>query len=218
MTGDALQQRLVERIAHRDRSRPFRLGVDGPCGVGETRFGQELADTLDRAGEPVLHLDSDAFHHVSAVRRRRTDDPARGYYEDAYDLDGLAEHVLKPLGSGRREVRTALCDFDADQTVATTARVAQDTVVVYEGTFIQRGSLRELWDLVIHLSAAPAVARARAVARDARALGGQAAAALAHEQRYGAAWDVYEHEQRPEARADVLIDHSDPRRPVTLRW
>ncbi|MGJ9411971.1 hypothetical protein ACHAAC_04595 [Aeromicrobium sp. CF4.19] len=133
----------------------------------------------------------------TAIRHLRSDEPARGYYEDAYDLTALAEQVLVPLGTGRLTVRSALCDFPADEPRHTTERVGRDAVVVFECTFIQREELRGLWDLVLHLEVSPDIALERVARRDAAASGGEAAAIRAHARRYSPAWGLYEAEQDP---------------------
>jgi uridine kinase len=215
---DVLLQRVAARLAGRAPGHPLRVGIDGPIGVGKTTFARDLADALRATGRPVLRIDSDGFHHVRAVRYRQGRDSARGYYEDAYDLDSLRDLVLVPLGpSGTRRIATKVHDLVSDAVVREWADAPEDAIVLFDATFLQRGDLRDLWDVVIYLHAPEATAEERGVARDADALGGAEAARSAHRSRYTAAYRIYLAEQRPAERADILIDHADPARPVLVR-
>lgn len=219
----AARAELLGRIALRLRAgqahHPLRVGIDGLCGVGKSTFARELAGVLGTLGHPVVHVDSDGFHHVRARRHRNTQDPARGYYEDAYDLDSLAERVLRPLGpGGDRRYAEAVHDLRTDAVIEGAWAIApSDAVVLVDATFLQATRLEGLWDEVIWLDAPEAVAQARGVARDAAALGGPEAAATAYRTRYLAACRLYLSERRPRDRASIVIDHTDPAAPVITR-
>ncbi|WP_344732791.1 uridine kinase [Nocardioides fonticola] len=195
------------------------MGLDGRCGSGKTTLARELVARLRQDGVPATHLDSDGFHHVRAVRYRQGRDSARGYYDDAYDLGALADRVLGPLGPGGSGVyATRVHDMATDAVITDeTATAGPGEVVVLDCTFLQRGALRELWDVVVWLEVPREVALARGIARDAAALGGEDAARAAYESRYMAACDLYLAEERPAERADIVVDHADPERPVLLR-
>jgi len=218
MERNVLLRRLAGHLAARDPGHPLRVGIDGPSGVGKTTFANDLADAIRTLGRPVIRIDSDGFHHVRAIRHRQGRDSARGYYEDAYDFDALRDLVLVPLGpGGTRRHATKVHDLASDAVVREEADAPADAVVLFGATFLQRGSLREHWDEVIHLDAPEAVAQRRGVDRDALALGGAAAAIAAYESRYTAAFRIYVAEERPNERASILLDHTDPLHPVMLR-
>jgi uridine kinase len=212
-------QRIADRLVRADPGHPLRVGIDGVCGAGKTTFARELAAALAGAGRPVVDLDSDGFHHVRAVRRRRTGDPARGYYEDAYDLDALRDLVLRPLGpGGSRRYAEHVHDLATDVVAPRFAEAREDAIVLFAATFVQRGDLRDDWDEVIWLDVPEAVATARGVARDAPALGGTEAAEAAYASRYAAACRIYVAEEGPRDRASIVVDHTDPQHPAVTRW
>lgn len=185
----------------------------------ESRASRALASQIASAGHPVIHVDSDGFHHVRERRRRNTDDPARGYYEDAYDFDTLAERVLRPLGpSGSRRYATKVHDLSTDEVVHDATAIAPEgSVVLFDATFLQQPQLVGLWDKVIYLHADEDAAQARGIERDAEALGGYDAARSAYESRYMAACRIYLDERRPRERASIVIDNTDPLVPVIER-
>lgn len=200
---------LLAHLLALDLGHPVRVGVDGWCGGGKTTLARWLVAEVERAGRPALHVDSDGFHHGRERRYRQGRDSARGYYDDAYDLDALAERVLQPLGpGGHRRIATKVHDLATDAVAHETTSVPDDAVVVFAATFVQRGDLRELWDEVVWVDTDEATATARGIARDAAALGGEEAARAAYESRYRAACRIYVDEERPRERASIILGPS----------
>ena len=218
MTTSDVLEAVARRVVAAQPGHPVRVGVDGDCGSGKTTFARALAAAVSALGRPAIELDSDGFHHVRAVRRRRTDDPARGYYDDAYDLDALRRLVLEPLGpGGSLRYATHVHDLETDEVDPRFAVAKPDAVLVCGVTFLQRGALREAWDEVVWLDVPPEVAAERGVARDAAALGGADAARAAYRARYAAACRIYRAEEAPRDRASIVVDNTDPAAPVLLR-
>lgn len=221
--GTAKRREVLHAVARillaRPSDHPLRVGIDGVCGSGKTTFAAELAEVLRDLGRPAVVVDSDGFHHVRARRRRRTDDPARGYYEDAYDFDAVRDRVLVPLGpGGDRRYATRVHDLGTDAVFThETATAPEDAVVLFAATFVQRDDLRDHWDEVIHLHVEGAAALARGIARDAAALGGVEAAARAYDERYMAACRIYVTEHDPLAEASIVVDNTDLAAPRLLR-
>lgn len=216
---DEVVGEIARRLADRDLGHPVRVGVDGRVGAGKSTFARELVAAVESLGRPAVHVDSDGFHHVRAVRRQDVDDEARGYYENAYDLDAVVEQVLRPLGpGGSLTYATAVHDLVTDEVVGgATATADPDAVVLFDCTFLQRGALRRWWDEVVWLEVDREVALRRGVGRDATALGGVEEATAAYERRYMAACDLYVREERPRESATIVVHHDDPARPRLLR-
>ncbi|MEV2221775.1 hypothetical protein AB0E01_18110 [Nocardia vinacea] len=220
--GRLLRARILERVVDRllsSRStHPVRVAVDGITAAGKTTWAREIAGAVEARGRQAIHVSMDGFHHLRAHRYRQGRESARGYYEDAYDFDALARHVLEPLGPrGDLRFRSRVMDLATDTEVDDVPSIARpDAVVVIDGSFLQR-DLRRLWDVVVFIDADFAAARDRGTQRDAVAFGGVEAAGLAYEQRYHAASQEYLDQVRPAELADIVIANSDPTRPVLRR-
>ncbi|WP_375390292.1 uridine kinase [uncultured Amnibacterium sp.] len=215
---DEVLGEVAARLVAAAPGHPLRVAIDGICGAGKTTFAVDLADRLRRLGRPVIHVDSDGFHAVRAIRYRQGRDSARGYYEDAYDLDAVRALVLAPLGpGGSHRYAEHVHDLETDEVAPRFATAPADAIVLFAATFVQRVALRDCWDEVIWLEVPPAVAEERGVARDAAALGGETAAREAHAMRYSAACAIYVAEEQPGERASIVVEHTDPARPTITR-
>src|SRR5262245_32162304 len=220
--GTAMDQRreIIDRLAEAVSSlklgHPIRVAVDGRTASGKTTLAGELSQALRQRGLPVTSTSVDGFHRPKAERYRQGRHSPKGYYEDARDLAAIRRLLLDPLGpGGDRRYRTASFDLERDVPVDVPAeKAASNAVLIVDGTFLQRPSLAPGWDFVVFVEVPVEVALARGAARDADLLGGLAAATDMHLKRYQAAFALYTQECDPLARADAVVDNSDPRAPV----
>lgn len=212
-------EQVARHLAAQRPGHPLRVGIDGVCGAGKSTFARELARAVEGLGRPAVLVDSDGFHHVRAHRRRQGADSARGYYEDAYDFESLAERVLKPLGpGGDLTYAVTVHDLATDEVITDVVATAPaDAVAIFDATFIQGEVLDGLWDEMVYVHADEAVALARGIARDSDLLGGGQAARDAHESRYMAACRIYLRERNPRRRASIIIDNTDIASPFIER-
>jgi uridine kinase len=148
------RRRTLERLtaAISDARRPghvVRVGIDGVDGAGKTVFADELADILQSRGTTVLRASVDGFHHPPPIRHRRGRDSPEGFFLDSYDDDALHRLLLEPLaGSGDRQVVLRAYDVQAETPVDVVVLDAADVqVLVFDGIFLHRPELREVWDL-----------------------------------------------------------------------
>lgn len=224
-TGAGARRRLVvDRIADQlaaehPGDRPLRVGVDGITAAGKTTWAGELAAAVGARGRPVLAVSLDGFHHPRVRRHRQGRTSPDGYYADAYNVEALRASLLDPLGpGGSDEVRVRVHDLAADQPVdEPPVRLAADAVLVVDGTFLLRPELAGGFDQVVYVDTSEAVARSRAMIRDAELFGGPAAVAEIYAERYHPACGLYAAAADPLARADVVIGNDDLDRPVLRR-
>jgi len=215
---DAIRE-CVDRIEARTGERPLRVAVDGITAAGKTTFADQLSVALAAVGVQVIRVSMDGFHNPRSVRYRQGRDSADGYYEDAYDFDSVRRVLLDPLGpQGDRLYRTAVIDLAADTSIDEPPTKADDrSVLIVDGSFLQKPALREAWDFVIFLHTSFEAAAERGAQRDANALGGLDAARDAFRFRYHAAQHRYLAECDPESSAGVVVDMEDPASPTIIR-
>jgi len=84
-----------------------------------------------------------------------------------------------------------------------------DSVLIVDGSFLQRPEILGHWDHRIFVNTSFEVALARGVARDALLLGGEAAAKTAYEARYHAAARLYINAVHPAESATVVVDNDN---------
>jgi uridine kinase len=197
---------------------PVRVAVDGITAAGKTTLAREITAALAAAGRPGIHLSLDGFHHPRARRHQQGRWSARGYYEDAYDVDAFVREVLRPLGpAGNRRYRTQVLDLASVRPVADAPLEAPaDAVLLVDGTFLHRPELVEHWDRTIFVDTAFDLARDRGVRRDAELFGGPEAATRAYDLRYHPASRLYLDSVNPRQRATVVFGNDEPAVPTVV--
>lgn len=134
---------------------------------------------------PVVRISVDDFHRPEAERYARGEGP-ESYYHDTFDLPS---------------VRAAL------------GRVDPPAVAIVDGVFLLRPELVRLWSLTIFLATDRWVALERAIARDAEWMAGVDTARARYARRYFPGETLYLDAVDPQARADLVVDTTDPERP-----
>jgi uridine kinase len=209
---------LVDRLAAWiDRLHPggrLLVAFDGPDAAGKTTLAREVGTRLVR---PVVNVSRDDWHNPREVRLRRGAESAEGFYRDSFDLGALTNECLAPFRAGVARIRTAGFDYRRDEPVDRSADVAANAVLLIDGVFLLRPELRDLWDIGIYLDVPETVTLARAVERDLSLFGSEAAVRQRYAARYLPGQALYRAEASPTEVADLLVDNSDPGRPVIVR-
>lgn len=212
----AVLDELASKIAGIPHSRPVRVAIDGRTASGKTTLADELAGALGRTGREVIRTSIDGFHRAKVDRYARGRHSPEGYYYDARDLPAINAMLLSPLGpGGDRLYRTASFDLDSDKPIEQEPQLAQaSTILIVDGTFLQRPELSDGWDLTVFVATSEQVSEQRGVNRDAEQLGGADATRRLYAVRYKPAFLIYESICSPASTADAVLNNDDFARPT----
>lgn len=203
----------VDRLNPGDR---VAVAIDGPDAAGKTTLADAIARQVTR---PAIRVSIDDWHNPRDVRTRRGSDSPAGYYLDSFDYEALASDLLGPFRDGATSVQSARFDFKADALLTAVTEVRSPTaVLILDGVFLLRSELRESWDWAVYVHVPESVTLARATVRDAEHLGGPESTRRRYERRYLPGHALYREAASPLEQANVVIDNSDPLRPLILRW
>jgi uridine kinase len=216
---------LIEELANAIRSHAaesiIRIGIDGVDGVGKTVFADMLGRAIASRRRPVIRASVDSFHNTREIRYRRGRASPEGFYLDSYNYAELHRVLLDPLGPGGSRVYCpAIFDHVANAPVPVRWSTADpDAVLVFDGIFLHRPELRDVWDLSIFLDAPFAVTVPRGAGRGP-GWGTAADVDAPSNRRYVEGQRLYLLENEPQRRANLAIDYSDLARPVVVarRW
>jgi uridine kinase len=196
-----------------DLSRPLLVVVDGADGAGKTWFADDLATVLTEAGRTVVRASVDDFHHPRTFRheRGRTGETV---WARSFDYRALRHRLLDPWGHGAGSAYQARHhDLATDALLDEPPEaVPEHGVLVVDGIFAQRAELHDCWDLVVWLEVPDAERVRRLAGRD----GVPHDPAHPDQQRYLDAQALYRQAADPVASADLVVDNSDPARPVVV--
>lgn len=149
-------RQLVAAIRREAPAGRVVVAVDGGR-IGGVGFANDLAEVFREAGSDTFRASLDAFHTSRAYRTRLGRETPLGYYRDAYDYVTLRRVLLDPFRlGGSAGFQTAAFDEVRDQPVeARWLTAGMDAVLVIDGEFPLRPSLRREWNASVLLVNTP---------------------------------------------------------------
>lgn len=210
-SGSQVLTALAASIQELPASGCVLVGVDGVDGSGKSVFANKLGDILRAEGRPTIRLSIDDFHRVRAIRYRRGQRSAEGFWLDSFDYERLRDYVLDPLSpGGSRRYRPRGHDLASDQILVPDPVFAPDgSIVVIDGLFLHRDELAHVWNFSIFLDVPFDVTARRMAARD----GSNPDPGHPSMRRYVDAQMLYFAQCSPHRRASVVIDNTSFDRP-----
>jgi uridine kinase len=181
LTRDGLLARLAELVTAPQLGRPVRVAIDGPDAAGKTTLADELAAALRGDGHTVGRAGVDDFKHPPGERYRRGRDSPVGYYLDSFDYAAVREAVL-----------------------------GASATLLFDGVFLLRPEVRDLWDVTIFVDVPFAETLRRALLRDVPLLGSPAEVEARYRARYIPGQELYFDSVRPAELADIVVCNEDP--------
>jgi uridine kinase len=207
----AVLERLADLVAAIRLPHVVRVAVDGVDAAGKTTLADGLGQLVEARGRPILRATVDGFHRPRAERYRRGPTSPEGYYLDSFDHAGLRRELLEPLGPGGSGlVRARVFDHRADEAVdEAPITVPADAVLLFDGVFLFRRELNDLWDFRVFVDVDEDEALRRAVLRDEDLFGSPDEALRRYRNRYVPGQRLYLAEVDPRAVADVVFENTD---------
>ncbi len=213
-----LAQAIATELDAGVRNRPVTVAIDGPDGSGASALADRVAQVCRSRGRPVVRITGEDFLRPRHIRYRRGTDSPVGFLEDTFDDDAFRQLVLEPLNGGDGRIVQKIRDPRTDTPVDSPAvSVDRDALVLVDGTFLLRRSLRDYWGLRV-LLAVDDERVARAAHREQMVEEGADGVVADHRQRRARGFALYLERDDPESVADIVIDTTDDLRPVPLRW
>ncbi len=202
------------RARLRGRAGRALVGIDGLDGSGKTTFANDVAAMVSECGVSTIRISLRKYLNPQSVRYAQGRTSPHGFYEDSYDYQKFHDEVLEPLGrEGSGRYRTAAYDLAAEAPVSSPWLVApDDAVVIIDGLFLHRREFatsrtKKVWDYSVWLEVPFEEAYRRLHERD----GFNADPRDPSNARYYEGQLLYQRQCQPQAKADLVIENSDPR-------
>jgi uridine kinase len=145
-----------------------RVAIDGVDAAGKTTLADELAVHLQAHGRQVVRGSIDGFLRPRVERYRRGSESPEGYYHDSFDHEAVRGWLA-----------------------------AVPDAVLFDGVFLFRRELNDLWDFRVFVEASfEAEVRRR------------------YERRYIPAQRLYLETVKPAHLADVVVENTNPASPL----
>jgi uridine kinase len=215
-----MSQKLIEELARMiyetNQDSPLLVGIDGIDAAGKTFLADEIAAFLTENGHSVIRASIDGFHNSKDTRYQRGEYSADGYYYDSFNYEILKEVLLEPLTpGGNRRIRTSVYDFKTEnENQADEMLASDDHILLFEGVFLFRPELIQYWDLKIFVDISFQTSLNRALERDIYLFGEKEEIVKRYQERYIPGQKIYLESEKPQTKADIVIDNNDFTNPM----
>lgn len=184
------------------------VAVSGIDGSGKGYVARKLIERLQTAGQNVAAITADAWLNLPEIRFSRSE-PAKHFYRHAIRFDEMFAEVLIPL----RERRSIRASVDVVEETASSSQIrkvdfADVDVVIVEGIYLLRKSLRGHYDYSVWVNCTFETAMERAIARGQEGLSPSETTA-AYQAIYFPAQRIHFFEDDPVSAATVILDNDD---------
>jgi len=219
MKRTEIVKNIAGKLAGMRQDHTLRCCVDGMACAGKTVFADELDAALKKSGISVIRASIDGFHNPREIRRRQGKESPEGYYRDSFNFEAVIKELLEPLGPGGGGVyKKSVFDYRIEEfTREEPQKSLGGEVLVFDGIFLLRPEIHALWDFAIRLEADCGAVVERAVKRDRAKFGSEDKVKEKYLKRFIPGHKIYEDEVSPSERAHIVIDNTDPAKPVILR-
>lgn len=199
-------------------SGPLIVGIDGIDLSGKTLLSEELSKKLESLGKKPILVHEDQFVNPKAIRNQQGMWSAKGFYEDFFDHNSLAQKILYPLKCGENvDIVIDCLNFSKDVYDSSIHyRISAENIVIVEGLFLLRPELAKFFDMVIRLKISAKTVMERALVRDVPSLGSKNFVTKHYRLQPIPAQTIYERLCNPNNRADIILDNTDASNPVIV--
>lgn len=207
-TNAKLIDTIADTIATQFEGSIVKVGIDGFCASGKTTIAHALKKGLQDRQRVVVSATSDDFMNSPEIRWRLGKDSPLGFYKDAIDFDAIARELLFPLGKeGNKKYRTSTYDVQKSKTnYSEQKEVHPDTILIFDGLFLQVPQLRNFWDMIVYVEAGYDTCIFRAKERNQEKLHSRNEIEEVYLNRYVPGFELYLQEVDPRNKADFVIN------------
>jgi uridine kinase len=187
------------------------VAVDGIDGAGKTAFADDLAAAFEESGHPTARASMSDFHRPREERYRLGRESPESFYRDSFDYLTFRRVLVDPFRmAGSAGFQRASFDLRRDAPMLTSwLTMDADAVLIVDGIFLNRPELHGIWNYSILLE----VPWDLAYARLAKRLGVDEDPGAGSNSRYREGQELYFAEADPQARANAIVDNTDPAHP-----
>jgi uridine kinase len=175
-------------------------------------FANDLKQALSEQGLNVIRASIKGFQNPIEFRYQRGKNNPEGYYLDNFNYRVLFEYLLNPLGlNGSREYRTEVFNYEKDEWIKSKPSIApDDAILIFDGVFLLRPELNEVWDLRVYLDISYEENLKRAIEGHK---GNPAKIIEKYNLQYIPGQKLYHMHAGPKRKANIIINNKYPENP-----
>lgn len=212
---------ILEAIKSVKNDKTILVAFDGVDNAGKTVLADKLFETMKSQNifSPV-RISIDKFHNPKEIRLHQGELSPEGFFNDSFNYKNIIENVIMPVKSNNDYLISGVFDYKTESTInEIKIPISKDTVVLFDGIFMNRDELYKYWDISIFLDVTFETVLKRALARDVKLFGFEKEVIKKYNHQYIPGEKIYLNKCKPKERADIVIDNNNYYNPkVMKKW
>lgn len=218
MRVNELTEKLAEEIVRIKKDKPVLIAFDGVDTSGKTTLADNIHDYFRKRKIESIRVSIDKFHNPKERRISKGEYSPEGFFYDSFDYSKITELVINPVKSGQTAIINGIYDYRIESQISmNVVNITNDSILLFDGIFMNRNELYKVWDLSIFLDVSFETVRKRALARDKNLFGTEEETLNKYNKRYIPGEKLYINLCNPQGRADIEIDNNDWENPVIIK-
>ena len=188
-----------------EKNKTVMIGIDGLGGAGKSTISEELYRYYAGKNKHVTVFHIDDFIHPKCIRYNDGFPEWECYYNLQWRYDYFLETIAGPLKkNGSLNDTVEFYNKEEDKYDQKAVRIADGSVVITEGIFLQREELNNAFDFVVYIDVPEEERLNRVLKRDGY-IGTADDIKAKYERRYFPAERYYAEKYAPDKSADYVI-------------
>lgn len=218
MDNKELIKFLSKTIAEKSSEKNiFIVAITGPDASGKSQLAVNLNKNLKKKNINTLLIQGDWFHYPKKQRESATGNLDEQFLYKMINFDRLKDDVLEPIKQKKKNITFTHHDYDTDKATIENIPISYPAVILVEGIFILRPSLRNYFDLKIYIHVDPETTLKRALIRDKKRYGSLSTITDKYKNKYLPGQTLHRKLHDPMAISDIIVDNNDWEHPKVIK-
>jgi len=210
---------IIQTLKSLKKDKPLLIAIDGVDTSGKTTLADQIF-VLMKAQEVFdpIRIQIDKFHNPREIRKQKGDLSPEGFFYDSFNYQAIFQNVINPVRNGANKINKEIYDYRIDEgIIPVETPISKDTIILFDGIFMNRDELYQVWDLSIFLDIKFETVLERALQRDIELFRNEETIKLRFLKKYIPGEKLYLEKCNPINRADIVIDNNDFMNPKLIK-
>ncbi len=216
-----ISEYIIKTILEIKKASPILVCFDGVDTSGKTTLADSIYEEMKKAAilDPI-RVSIDKYLNPREIRIKKGPLSPEGYFSDSFNYPKIFENVINPVKNNEKYIIPAIYDYRSESKIEKEKkRISHQSVILFDGIFMNRDELHQVWDLSIFLHVDFDTVLHRAVIRDESLFGSKQEVINRYQNRYIPGEKIYLDKCKPQERADIVIDNNDYNNPkIIKKW
>ena len=209
---------IAQYIIEHQKNKPIIIAFDGVDTSGKTVMANNVYRILKNNNKNAVRISIDKFHNPKEIRLQKGELSPEGYFYDSFNLNKIFEYIINPIKNNGEYIIKGIYDYKVEKEVTPEKiKIENDLIILFDGIFMNRDELYNVWDISIFLDINFKTVLKRAVIRDIEYFKTIENLNEKYKKRYIPGEKIYLRLCKPKERATIVINNNDYNKPKIIK-